>query len=1359
MKKHLQNLSILLALLFLIFALAIYQFTSPNQVSITQPKALNLSKKSLIVPKKETQTNKGQKLESILAPIQTEPKSEDLLAQLEKERADYANFITNHPYHNRKETYQEIKKIPKQDRPDLAMELDFLKTVDPQLKSVPRERLLKAYPEVLKRAQESENTDKAAIPGVSWTERGPNNVGGRTRALMFDPNDANRRKVWAGGVSGGLWFNDDITNAASTWQRVDDFWSNLAVTTIAADPTNPQIFYVGTGEGHFNFDAVQGGGIWKTTNGGQTWTQLANTIPTTAAGGNAILQSFVFVQKIVVNSTGEVFAATRSNFNNRGGILKSTNGGNTWTRVLAPRSGVGITADATMSDWGADIELANNGDLYASVGLGPFSNMNGKVYRSTSGGTSWLDITPATNGQRVELAIAPSTSGSTSSTVVYAVASHKSPVSVNSDIAWFGVTDNGGATWFNVNIPIYTTSETGGCATSGHFTRSQAWYDLTLAVHPTNPNLVFAGGIDVHRSTDAGNVWATVSNWRGICNRPYVHADIHSIVFRPGNSNEIIVGTDGGVSYSSNAGNSAVSNPTFADRNSGYNITQFYSLALRNVTNSNYTLGGTQDNGTQRFAESGSATTTTATDGDGGFCFIDQQNPNIQFTAFTNNNISRSTNGGTSFSTMIADDAGKFINPADYDNQNKTLFTAGNTDELRRVLDANTVTFPANQQVINIDLIDNGAEISAIRANTFTANRVFIGTDAGRVFRVDGATGNNPTVAQITGTINPGYISNIDVGSSDNELLVTVSNYGVRSIYYTTNGGTTWTSKDEAGQGLPDIPVRWGIFNPKNTRQVILATELGVWSTSDITATNPGWEPTPVSGSSRVANVRCDMLKFRNSDNLLAVATHGRGVYTTLIPNPDFSASQNVSYLNTNITFTDQSSGTNSWAWNFGSGATPATANTQGPHQVQYNSVGNKAISLTIGGNLSRTRNVFILPNKNTSYLIADGGNFENNTDFAPESLNAGLQFERGNSSVSGKNGVASSSNAWVTNLVGNYPDNAEARLYSPNFDFSKLGLYTLQFKTKFQTESLFDGFIVEVSTNRGASWTRLGNSVANNWYNSTKSGNGSTGGFTAGTPFFSGTTVGYETKSFDVSSFAGQANVAFRFVFKSDEAIIDAGVALDDFNLTYVDNIPPTLSSFTPAHTSIDIPNTANLTLTFSEAVQKGSGNILIRRVSNNAIDATIAITSNEVTVNNNLVTINPAQDLGLKILYNVEIQAGAIRDLANNNYAGINNNTTWRFTTHEIPNAIEDDLLSRSIRLFPNPSIDKIVIEADNLSNLKFDLKLINARGETVLEQKQLELNSSNELNINQLTNGVYWLKLETSQGRKVVRKFVKQ
>jgi hypothetical protein len=173
--------------------------------------------------------------------------------------------------------------------------------------------------------------------------------------------------------------------------------------------------------------------------------------------------------------------------------------------------------------------------------------------------------------------------------------------------------------------------------------------------------------------------------------------------------------------------------------------------------------------------------------------------------------------------------------------------------------------------------------VSFIKAG-LAANTVFIGTSSGFVYKLTGITGVNGNIPTLTTILNPtqiadeyGNISCIEIGANENELLITKSNYNVKSVYYTNNGGSTWTSKDESTYGLPNIPVRYALFNPLNRQQVLIATELGVWTTSNITANNPEWAPT----NANLAHVRCDMLKFRTSDNTVLVATHGRGLFTT----------------------------------------------------------------------------------------------------------------------------------------------------------------------------------------------------------------------------------------------------------------------------------------------------------------------------------------------------------------------------------------------------------------------------------------------------------------------------------------------
>lgn len=759
----------------------------------------------------------------------------------ETDREKLTSLLQDHEYAKLQST-EAIAEIPKQDRPDLAMRQNYLMTMDLETQSVPVDRLVTAFQNQKWKKDHTKATFDA-IPGVSWDEKGPNNVGGRTRAIMWDPNDGTNKKLWAAGVAGGIWFNNDVTDAASSWQNVDDFMANLAVTTLAHNPSNTQIFYAGTGEGYFNGDAVRGAGIFKSSDGGSTWTILSSTANST----------FHYVQRIIVTGSGTILASTRNN-----GVQRSVDGGVSWNTVLSSAS------SGASSSRGNDLEQAQNGDIYASLGI--FNT--GSVHLSTNDGIDWTPVTPpGGTPERIEVAVAASASSSTETTVLYALASN------GNNVEWFQKSTDGGTNWTSISIPNYRSQD---CSLSdSDFTRGQAWYDLTLAVSPTDPDIVFAGGINVLKSDNGGENMAEISYWTGRCDT-YVHADIHAFAFRPGNPNELIVGSDGGISYSADAGSS--SDPTFNDRNKDYNVTQFYAVAAQNTTDVNYFLAGAQDNGTQQFTDAGGQSTSSVTGGDGAFCFIDQDDNNFQISSYIRNVYYLLNANGGFVQTLVDDDAGGlFINPADYDNSSNILYSAGDVagsdTELRRI--SGITTSPNTQEVLNLSM--NSEQISALRADVNVENRVFVGTSSGGLYRVDAADSPTPTVTEITSSMSQaGYVSSIDVGISDDQLVVTISNYGANSVWYSEDGGATWINKDNDGS-LPDIPVRWALFNPNNTSEVMLATELGVWSTSDITADSPGWE----QSSTNLANVRCDMLQYRSADRLVVVATHGRGVYTS----------------------------------------------------------------------------------------------------------------------------------------------------------------------------------------------------------------------------------------------------------------------------------------------------------------------------------------------------------------------------------------------------------------------------------------------------------------------------------------------
>jgi PKD repeat protein len=856
------------------------------------------------------------------------------LDKIEEAKQAWGDMITHHPFYTRPHrTQEEWNKLAPTDRPDLAAELEFMKTMDPALGAVPYERLFKANQDI-----DKELKRRAPITGVNWVERGPTNIGGRTRAIMFDPNDGLHKKVWAGGVGGGLWFTNDITAATPVWNKVNDLWDNIAITTIACNPTNGQEFYVGTGEGFENIGAQSGSGIWKSSNGGSTWAVLPATVP----GAWNSASDFQYVQKIVVKSNGTILAATRGYFINHGGIMRSINGGTSWSKVLTVYTGVG-----TLYDWACDVEIGPNGDAYASFGIGS----EGKVYKSKNANDgallTWYDKSASVvigNAQRIELACAPSDFH-----VIYAVAHGGSG---NNDIEWLKRSVDSGATWTALAIPRILDDNT------THFTVGQAWYNLILAVHPSNSNYVLAGGRDLFRTTNGGTAWSQISDRNGGFTLPYVHADQHGIAFRPTVSDEVVFSLDGGIYYSTNAG-LAGSTPTFASKNNGYNITQFYACAAKNEYNSNFFLAGAQDNYTLKFTVPQAGATSLVIGGDGGFCHIDQLDGDFQMGAQTYSDIFRSRNGGYNFIEIINDNTGLFINPSDYDNTRKILYMSAANDVVKRVSGIDGAVTNTN-----IAISVGAAMISALKVSPYN-DVVFLGISNSRVYKLSAASTGAPSLTRIdigsTPITSTGWVSNIDVGADDSHLIVSYSNYGVVSIWQTIDGGTTWFSKEG---NISDIPVRWVIYNPDNRNQAMAATELGVWTTDNFQPTGNG-APTWGESNTGLAHTRCDMLKYRSADKIVTVATHGRGLYTTdvFVPVPvaDFIADANASCSGSlTVHFTDTSLKPNgTWAWDVDNNGVTDYTTRNCIHT--YNTPGAYSVKLTVNaGATSVTKQNFI---------------------------------------------------------------------------------------------------------------------------------------------------------------------------------------------------------------------------------------------------------------------------------------------------------------------------------------------------------------------------------------------------------------
>lgn len=1030
------------------------------------------------------------------------------------------------------------KKLTKAQRIDEAYKLERQKTIDPNLGYIPSEKLVLAR-QIAEERRNRPKLKKSALADASWTERGPDNVGGRTRALLWDPNVEN--KVWAGSVSGGLWYNNDITSAGTQWVKVNDFWDNIMVSSIAVDPNNSNIWYIGTGEDWRQAGTMRGQGVFKTTDAGATWELLQSST------------AFYFVDDIVVRNEGGqsvLYVAVDGGPNekvwhgvNSYGMYRSTDGGLTFTNV-------GPTAEPNDRPIApADIEIGADNRLWVGSLRNPYGDGGGIIMYSDDGTTWVVDSTSygqVTNVGRVELACAPSDAN-----VLYAL------IEASNAVHAVGYTNNKGASWTDKAEP----NDVDFGIPASDFSRGQAWYDLIIQVHPTDPNTAYCGGIDLFKTTNGANSWTQISLWayNGFFGIDYVHADQHQIQFNPNDSNDLIFGTDGGVFYTNDAG------ANMHARNNGYNVTQFYACAINPNSGSNNFMAGAQDNGTQRYTSAGMNSTTEASGGDGAYTHIDQNQAAYQYTSYVYNNFYRSTNSGSSFSSVQHENDGHFINPSDFDDNANIMYSADKDDLYLRWNDAHN-----SSSFTEVSLPElGGKQVSAVTASPHTANRVFFGSEEGILIRVDNAHSSPSATVINTGAGMPTtWINCIEIDPTDeNHILVVFTSWGIASVWETTDGGTTWS--DVEGD-LPDMPIRWALFNPHNTTQAILATDVGVWSTDLLNGNATQWEPANNNG---LANVRTDMLKTRTSDNLVIAATHGRGLWSTDIfqtLKAGFTVKDKIAYVNKSIQFIDGSVKATSWDWNFGDGT---SSTSQNPTHA-YALPGTYTVSLTINGGAdseTETNIIHVMPSLGTPYTVDTGGNFESNPDhFDSQAIVGNINtWERGTPG-NFLTTVNSGSNVWKTRLtkdadIGTYSN----ALYTPSFNFTKAGSYSVQFMKSMEASGANAPFgaYMEYTTDNGVTWTRLGSQGdgnGTNWYD--QNGHSVVDGGHAWTGNYNN-----ELTSYDCSFLAGNSSVAFRFVYSMAKGYVSGynhdGFMIDDFQVlgeTNDTSLPVELTSFT---------------------------------------------------------------------------------------------------------------------------------------------------------------------------------------------------
>jgi len=770
------------------------------------------------------------------------------------------------------------------DLPDQAALQDYLNTLDPELKTVPKERLKEAYQYTRKLEQEKLFKSSNSLQWQSTVA----NFGGRTRAVMWDPNDALLRKVWAGGVTGGLWYKENITNS-TPWVPVDDFWPGLSVSCMTYDPNNPATFYVGTGEAQtaliiYRESSGVGYGIQRSTDSGETW----NIMPGT--------EFFEYITDIEVRDeegTSMIYAAVVSGVYKgithlsepSDGLFRSIAGSDEWEQVLPVINGQ-IFPYAP-----SDIEIGADGRIY----IGTMPNVEGfggatMLYSDSGDPGSWqvndeyriiIENTPGFDlPGRVILAAAPSDPDRVYALIAqgyfYGLPGYECHIMARSY--------DKGSSWETIPIPP-DNGVTGNWAFI-------AWHALTAAVDPNNADRLYVGALDMYVSDNAGDSWTIKSTWINTAASNYVHADQHRMLYQPGSSDKMVVVSDGGVFYSVNA---SMGTTSFQEKNWGYNTLQMYKVALHPGSEVPFFLGGMQDNGTIFYDGNPIEHLNSISGGDGGACFIDKNEPDVYITSYQNNRFYMFENGQV-VGTAINWASGNFISSVAYDYNMNTLYANAvtTTNQLQdNVLRISGIPSPP----FTGDFLDMGTgstvpftHVKYCEFSPESSSTLYLGTQSGRLFRVENAE-STPEVAEIGYDEFPAAsISCIALGGSEDTILVTFSNYGVSSVWQSYSGGSDWSEREG---NLPDMPIRWAIYHPQSAGAAMLATELGIWTSYGLSEDNPVWQP----DNEGLANVRIDMLQLRESDNTVLAGTHGRGFYhTTFDYNPTTDISHNLAH-------------------------------------------------------------------------------------------------------------------------------------------------------------------------------------------------------------------------------------------------------------------------------------------------------------------------------------------------------------------------------------------------------------------------------------------------------------------------------
>ncbi|MDH4471394.1 MAG: PKD domain-containing protein [Fluviicola sp.] len=961
------------------------------------------------------------------------------------------------------------------------------------------------YPNYLEWLSQQPDEPSPAPNGFTlgnWTALGPFGVSngggaGRINFVRFDPTNSNT--IFVGAPDGGLWKS---TNGGTSWTTATDQLTVIGCTDVAIDPTNTQVMYLATGDGEAG--DCYSVGVLKSTDGGATW----NT-----TGLNWTVNQGRTISKLLMHPTNsQILIAATSN-----GIYRTVDGGVNWTQ----------TSTGSFKD--LEFVPGTPNTVYTS----------GTIFRkSTDNGVTWTTITsglPTTGIERIAIAVTAA-----DPTYVYLL------IGRSSDQGLQGVyrSTNTGTSFTTQKGP--TNPNLLGWNSNGADGGGQAFYDLSIQASPTAANTVIVGGVNTWRSTDGGVNWTINSHWTG-SGAPYVHADIHAIEYLPGSGTTYFIGHDGGISKTTNSGTS------FTDISGNLAIAQQYRIGL-STTTAGRMITGHQDNGTNLL---NGGVWNEVYGGDGMDCFIDRTNNNTLYGSYVYGDYYKSTNGGAGWTTITTGlPGGDWLCAWHQDPVTAATLYAGGRTAMYRTNNGGT-----NWSALGTPS-GSGSILEFVIAPSNNQIIYSVKTNA-----VSKSTNGGTSWTNVTGTlpVASASLTNVTVSNTDpNIVWVTFSGYSAANkVFKSTNGGTSWTN---VTTGLPNVPCNTIVYQNAAANDVVyVGTDIGVFYRDN---TMGSW----VAYMDGLPRVSVRDLEIYYLTGKIRAATFGRGTWESNVATPganapvaDFIGAPLQICAGSTVTFTDQSAFTpTSWSWSF-PGGTPSTSTAQNP-TITYSTAGVYDVTLT-ATNANGSD-----PEVKTGYITVVGG-----TGVAlplTEGFTAATFVPAGWSLVN-----TNVSTSWVRDATIGYTPTTGNSMMFDNFNINdsdddevRVRAVTLASLVSAQLTfdvayapydaTNFDGLEVLVSTNCGASFTSL-YSKSNTVLATAP----------ATTATFTPTAAQWRTETVNLTPYVGQTNVVIAFRNLSGYG-----------NRLFVDNInitgsAPTTAAFTASLSTVCTGQTVTVT------------------------------------------------------------------------------------------------------------------------------------------------------------------------------------